>query len=119
MEAEGAAEQESQGCSPSVRGREEKGGCEQGFTCGLGRLPRPTCLPMGSGLVTVVLKKPSHSRRPYRPAQWLCLFPVCGRHQGMRVLNCLAEGSQALPASTQEQTPRRAPELLRPFFLSW
>lgn len=23
-----------------------------------------TCLPMGSGLVTVVLKKPSHSRRP-------------------------------------------------------
>lgn len=25
---------------------------------------RPTCLPMGSGLVTVVLKKPSHSRRP-------------------------------------------------------
>lgn len=25
---------------------------------------RPTCLPMGSGLVTVVLKKPSHSSRP-------------------------------------------------------
>ncbi len=30
-----------------------------------------TCLPMGSGLVTVVLKKPSHSSLPYSPAQWL------------------------------------------------
>ena len=28
-----------------------------------------TCLPMGSGLVTVVEKNPSHSSRPYNPAQ--------------------------------------------------
>lgn len=57
-----------------------------------------TCLPMGSGLVTVVLKKPSHSSLPYSPAQWLCRLPVWGRHQGMRVLNCRSAGSHGLPA---------------------
>lgn len=56
-----------------------------------------TCLPMGSGLVTVVLKKPSHSSRPYSPAQWLWRLPVWGRHQGMRVLNCLSAGSHGVP----------------------
>lgn len=33
------------------------------------RDPILTCLPIGSGLVTVVEKKPSHSSLPYRPAQ--------------------------------------------------
>lgn len=102
-----------------------------------------TCLPMGSGLVTVVLKKPSHSSLPYRPAQWLWRLPVCGRHQGIKVLNCLSAGSHGFPARKQRisnvvklgmnllrlkwkacippaqvQTPLSAPVLLRPFFLS-
>ena len=77
-----------------------------------------TCFPIGSGLVTVVLKNPSHSSLPYSPAQWLCLFPVCGRHHGMRVLFCLSAGSHDLP-SAHWHTPLKPPFLLRPFFLSW
>ncbi len=62
-----------------------------------------TCLPMGSGLVTVVLKNPSHSRRPYRPAQWLWRLPVWGRHQGISVLNCLSAGSHGFPSAMRQQ----------------
>ncbi len=62
-----------------------------------------TCLPMGSGLVTVVLKNPSHSRRPYRPAQWLWRLPVWGRHQGISVLNCLSAGSHGFPSAERQQ----------------
>ena len=43
--------------------------------CCSGWRTRP-CLPMGSGLVTVVEKWPSHSRRPYDPAQLLFLKVV-------------------------------------------
>lgn len=53
----------------------------------LGCSTRP-CLPIGSGFVTVVLKNPSHSKRPYSPAHWLCLLPVWGRHQQITVLYC-------------------------------
>lgn len=63
-----------------------------------------TCLPIGSGLVTVVLKKPSHSSLPYRPAQWLWRLPVCGRHQGIRVLNCLSAGSHGFPAGAHRRS---------------
>lgn len=76
-----------------------------------------TCFPIGSGFVIVVLKKPSHSNRPYKPAQWLCLLPVCGKHQGIRVLNCLSKGSQGSPVA-HWQTPRNAPFLARPFLIS-
>ena len=76
-----------------------------------------TCLPIGSGFVMVVLKYPSHSSRPYSPAQLLCRFPVCGRHHGTRVLNCRSAGSHGLP-SAHEQTPRKLPSDDRPFFLS-
>ena len=76
-----------------------------------------TCFPIGSGLVIVVLKYPSHSNLPYRPAQWLCLLPVWGRHHGTRVLYCLSAGSHGLP-SAQLQTPLRWPVELVPFFLS-
>ena len=37
----------------------------------------------------------------------LCLFPVWGKRQGLRVLNRLAAESQALPPSTQEQARGR------------
>ena len=40
------------------------------FCSGCMTLP---CFPIGSGLVMVVEKKPSHSTLPYRPAQLLCL----------------------------------------------
>ena len=63
--------------------------------------------PIGSGLETVVEKNPSHSRRPYRPDQWLCLLPVWGRHQGMRVPNCLSAGSHDPLAVALEHTPLR------------
>lgn len=74
-----------------------------------------TCFPMGSGFVMVVLKKPSHSSRPYSPAQWLCLFPVWGRHQGIRVLNCRSAGWHGLP-SAHEHTPRKSSVDELPFF---
>lgn len=76
-----------------------------------------TCFPIGSGLVIVVLKNPSHSNRPYSPAQLLCLFPVCGKHHGTSVLNCRSAGSQGRP-SAHEQTPRSRPFEPLPFFLS-
>ena len=44
----------------------------QEWECGLHQCTNPlilTCFPIGSGLVTVVLKNPSHSSRPYSPAQ--------------------------------------------------
>ena len=78
---------------------------------------RPTCLPIGSGLVTVVLKKPSHSRRPYKPAQLLWRLPVCGKHHGTSVLNWRQEGSHVSP-SAHEHTPRRSPFDDRPLRLS-
>lgn len=76
-----------------------------------------TCFPMGSGLVTVVLKNPSHSSRPYNPAQWLWRLPVCGKHHGIRVLNWRSIGSQARPLA-QLQTPRLWPLDPFPFRLS-
>ena len=76
-----------------------------------------TCLPIGSGFVTVVLKNPSQDSLPYSPAQWLCLLPVWGRHHGISVPNCLSVGSQGRP-SAHEHTPRNIPLFARPFFLS-
>lgn len=67
------------------------------------------CLPIGSGLVTVVLKNPSHSRRPYNPDQLLCRLPVWGKHQGMRVLNCLSIESHGCFPSAQVHTPLNIP----------
>ena len=57
---------------------------------------KQTCFPMGSGLVTVVEKKPSQLMRPYIPAQLLCLDPVWFIAHGMSVLLWWSEGSHAL-----------------------
>lgn len=81
-------------------------------------LGEKTCFPMGSGLVMVVLKNPSHSILPYKPAQLLCLLPVCGKHHGIRVLSCLSRGLHSLPVA-QLHTPLKAPVELTPAFLSW
>ena len=49
---------------PATQGGSDQVGVAVGGAHGM-----QTCFPIGSGLVTVVLKKPSHSSRPYSPAQ--------------------------------------------------
>jgi len=77
-----------------------------------------TCLPMSPGFVTVVLKNPSHYKHPYSPAHWLCLLPVGGRHQGIRVLYCVSNGSHVF-SLPQAHTARILPVGELPFFLAW